>query len=160
MLFFPLCRRDYSQKGNHLCLAWYLMIPNTFQGDGVVVPHLLSSSQCCARALSSSLSSSMLRALTCSADPATMRHSEDTKVRGGGWAVIEGVVYLQSPDLELFASPEAPAGEFAGIPGVSPYISTASPSLSAVCARYYGLTSHRVIQSARNISASPQRLRI
>ena len=33
--------------------------------EGVVVPHLLSSSQCSARALSSSLSSSILRAFTC-----------------------------------------------------------------------------------------------
>ena len=48
-----------------------------------VVPHLLSSSQCSARALSSSLSSSMLRALNCSALPAMLRQSGNTKARGG-----------------------------------------------------------------------------
>lgn len=48
-----------------------------------MVPHLLSSSQCSARALSSSLSSSILRAFTCSAFPAMKRQSGNTKATGG-----------------------------------------------------------------------------
>ena len=125
------------------------------------MPHLLSSSQCSARALSRSLSSSMLRAPTHSALPAMLQSFWIYKgKRGGGYSAIEGVAYLQSPDLELFVSPEAPAGEFAGIPDVSPYVSTASPSLSAIYAGYYGLTSHIVTRTAIFYSDRPQRLPI
>ena len=80
--------------------------------------------------------------------------------RGEGRSTIQGAAYLQSPGLELFTSPVAPAGEFARIPDVSPQVSTASPSLSAIYAEYYGLTSHLAIQTAIFYSDGPQRLPI